>query len=257
MFPSSLTGYRASVALLATIVVVIAVSVVNPLFEQTDLPPIAAPTTNISVGTLPVVRSESQQVTDYARGLVEGLMAREEISYGSLVIVSRDRVDMAEAFGDEVGENALFALGSLSDLFGVVLAMQFVEQARLFPAEDLAAALGEAAPRGVTLADLLTQRLDGSSDLLADVVERASGAAYSAHISTQILAPLGMARSRFENNVGMLVTAGDMSQFLKALTSEGALADGLILSPATIELMKVIGSLLFQMPPTIAAESYA
>jgi CubicO group peptidase (beta-lactamase class C family) len=218
--------------------VVIAGSVANPLFAQTDLPPIAAPTTSVAVEILPIVRSESQQVSDYARGLVEGLMAREEISYGALVIVTRDRVDIAEAVGEDVGENALFALGSLSDLFGVVSVMQLVEQARLYPAQDLAAVLGEAGPRGATLAELLTQRVGGSSAILEDVVERASGADYGAYLSTQILAPLGMARSRFENNVGMLVTAGDMSQFLKAFTHQDALREGRFLLPATIELMQ-------------------
>jgi len=237
MVPISLTGYRAPIALFATIVGIV-VFVANPLFAQTDLPPIAAPTTSVAVDTLPVVRSESQQVTDYARGLVEGLIAREGISFGALVIVTRDRVDMAEVFGDDVGENALFALGSLSDLFGVVSVMQLVEQGHLYPAQNLAAALGEAGPRDATLAELLTQRVDESSTLLEDVVERASGADYSAYLSRQILTPLGMARSRFENNVGMLVTAGDMSQFLKAFTHQGALGEGPILRPATIELMQ-------------------
>jgi hypothetical protein len=102
MFPSFSIAYRARLALLATMVV-IAGSVANPLFAQTDLPPIAAPTTSVAVEILPIVRSESQQVSDYARGLVEGLMAREEISYGALVIVTRDRVDIAEAVGEDVG----------------------------------------------------------------------------------------------------------------------------------------------------------
>ena len=238
IFLNLLNESRALVALLAAIVLGSAVSPVNPAFAQNDLGPISAPTSSISVGTLPVVRSESQQLTDYARGLFEGLMVREGIAHGALVIVSRDRVDMAEVFGEDVGENALFALGTLSDLFGVVSAMQLVQEARLFPAEDLAAALGEPEPRGVTLGDLLSQRLDDSSELLANAVERASGKSYVEHISTQILAPLGMTRSRFEIGVGMLVTAGDMSRFLAALVGEDAAGSGRILLPATVELMQ-------------------
>ena len=119
IFLNLLNESRALVALLAAIVLGSAVSPANPAFAQNDLGPIAAPTSSISVGPLPVVRSESQQLTDYARGLFEGLLAREGIAHGALVIVSRDRVDMAEVFGEDVGENALFALGTLSDFFGV------------------------------------------------------------------------------------------------------------------------------------------
>ncbi len=238
IFHNLLTECRAWVAPLAAIVLGGTVSLANPAFAQNDLGPIAAPTSSISVGTLPVVRSESQQLTDYARGLFEGLLVREGIPRGALVIVSRDRVDMAEVFGEDVGENALFALGTLSDLFGVVSAMQLVQEARLFPAEDLAAAVGEPVSRGVTLGDLLSNQLDDSANLLALAVEHASALAYDEYISNQILDPLGMARSRFEIGVGMLVTAGDMSQFLGALVGNSGARGGSILLPATLELMR-------------------
>jgi hypothetical protein len=236
--PFSFSQHRAWNCLLAVLLLAGTIIAAKPVFAQNDLGPVAAPTTSVSVSTLPVVRSESQQITDYARGLFEGLLAREEISHGALVIISRDRVDMAEVLGDEVGENALFALGSLSDLFGVVSVMQLTQAARLFPAEDLAAALGEQEPRGDTLGELLSQRLDDSSDLLASAVEHASGMPYEEHISSQILEPLGMARSRFELGVGMLVTAGDMSRFLSALIGRDGAGGENILLPATRDLMQ-------------------
>jgi len=238
ILPISFAPYRAWNCLLAALLLAGAIMAAKPAFAQSDLGPIAAPTSSISVGTLPVVRSESQQLRDYARGLFEGLLAREGISQGALVVVSRDRVDMAEVFGEDAGENALFALGTSSDLFGVASVMRLTQEARLFPAEDLAAALGEQEPRGFSLCDLLGQRLDGSSNLLAMAVERASGLTYGAYISTQILAPLGMTRSRFEIGVGMLVTAGDMSHFLGALIGSGRAGGENILLPATVELMQ-------------------
>ena len=235
--PFPLKQYRAWNGLLAAITIFGAATIANSALAQSDLPPIAAPTSSISVGTLPVVRSESQKFTDYARGLFEGLMAREEIPTGAMVIVSRDRVDMSEVFGEDVGENALFALGSLSDVFGVVAVLQLAQDARLFPAEDLALALGEPEPRGATLGGLLSHQLDDGSALLRSAVEQASGIAYQEFLSSRILSPIGMANSRFEDGVGMLVTVGDMSQFLIALVGGGAVGGERSFLPATLELM--------------------
>ncbi len=207
-----------------------------------DLPPVAAPTTSVAVGALPVIRSDSQVATDYARGLMDGLRLLEGIDAAAVVIVSQDRIDMAEGFGEGVDENTPFALGTLSDVFGAVSALQLVEQARLLVDEDVSRALGEAEPRGVTLGDLLTHRPDNETQLLVDTVSRASGTPYRMYISSQILTRLGMSQSRYEADDRLLISPNDMSQFLLALVNGGTAGGnndaGRILLPATVELMQ-------------------
>jgi CubicO group peptidase (beta-lactamase class C family) len=235
--PFSPKQYRAWNALLAIILIFGATGIINSVLAQTDLPPIAAPTSSISVGTLPVVRSESQQITDYARGLFEGLMASEDISTGAMVIVSHDRVNMSEAFGEDLGENTPFALGSLSDVFGTAAVLQLSQAARLFPTEDLALALGEPELRGTTLGRLLSHQLDNGAALLIRAVEQASGIAYEEFLSSRILSPLGMANSHFEDGLGILVTAEDMSKFLTVLVGGDVVGGESSLLQDTLQLM--------------------
>jgi len=213
----------------------------SPAFAQDDLPPVAAPTTSVSVGALPTIRSESQVATDYARGLMNALVAREGLRAAAMVLVSQDRVDMAEGFGAADG-NTPFSLGTMSDVFGVVSVLQLVEQARLLLADDLGPMLGEAGPLGFTLADLLTHRPDRETEFLAGVVSRASGQPYRMYISQRILTPLGMRQSRYEDDDRLLISPADMGQFLLALVNTGApnaaTGEGRILLPATAELMQ-------------------
>jgi hypothetical protein len=213
----------------------------SPARAQDDLPPVAAPTSSIDVGGLPLVRSDSQVATDYARGLMDALVAREGIRAAAMVLVSQDRVDMAEGFG-AADTNTPFALGTMSDVFGVVSVLQLVEQARLLLADDLGPMLGEAEPLGFTLADLLTHRPDEESELLANVVTRSSGMPYRMYISQRVLTPLGMRDSRYEEDDRLLVSPGDMGQFLLALVNDGApsaaTGEGRILLPATAQLMQ-------------------
>ena len=209
-----------------------------PAHTQEDLPPIAAPTSGVSVGSLPVIRTESQQVTDYVQGLMKGLMAREDITAGAIVVVSQDRVDMAEGFGAGVDENFSFALGSQSDLFGTLLIMQLIERMTLRPTDEIADIAEGSEPHGTTLEDVLIERQTGESRLIPDIVEHASGNEFGPLLSKNLLTPLGMTRTRLTGEGSEVqTTAADMGQLLLALVNRGEANGTRILDEPTADLM--------------------
>jgi hypothetical protein len=67
--------------------------------EKRDLPPVAAPTNQISVAPIPVVRSESEAAGDFGSGLMQGLIASGKVKGGVLVAVRDDHVIIAQHFG--------------------------------------------------------------------------------------------------------------------------------------------------------------
>lgn len=206
---------------------------------QNDLPPVAAPTSNVSVSSLPVLRSESQQLTDYARGLVAGMSAQAGVS-GVIVIASQDRVDMAEGFGpvlDDLGEDDPVSIGSMGDLFAVVSAMQLIQRGAILPDEDIANALGETEPHGVAFGDLLTQRSSGLGLVVPSVVENVTLTPYPEWVAQEIFSPLGMTNSHYDPENGFLASPRDLGRFLLALVNEGEVDGGTILLPPTVELM--------------------
>jgi CubicO group peptidase (beta-lactamase class C family) len=206
---------------------------------QNDLPPIAAPTSSVSVSSLPVVRSESQQVTDYARGLVAGMSVQQGVS-GVIVIVSQDRVDMAERFGQglvDLGEDDPVSIGSMGDLFAVVSALQLMQRGAILPDEDIANALGETEPHGIAFGDLLTQRSTGLGLIVPPVVENVTSTPYPEWVAQEIFSPLGMTNSHYDPGDGFLTSPRDLGRFLLALVNEGEIDGGTILLPPTVELM--------------------
>jgi CubicO group peptidase (beta-lactamase class C family) len=110
--------------------------------------------------------------------------------------------------------------------------MQLIEQGRLKPDQDVADALGEKAPRGLTVAQLLTQR-SGDPGLLTRVVEKASGAAASDYVAKNVAQPLGMARTRLTAG-DTETTLADLGHLGIALVNGGALGTGRILMPASV-----------------------
>src|SRR5665213_2711362 len=119
---------------------------------QENLPPVAAPTASVQVGAIAVVRSQSQQVDDFTAGLMQGLMAVSGLPGAALVIVKDDHVMIAKGFGAMAPDTA-FAAGSLDDFFATLAVMQAVEGGKIHAGDDIAKALGETAPRGITVGD--------------------------------------------------------------------------------------------------------
>jgi CubicO group peptidase (beta-lactamase class C family) len=219
--------------------VVCAISASTPVLAQNDLPPIAAPTTSIAVSSLPVIRSESQQVTDYARGLVDGMATQLGVS-GFLVVVSQDRIDLAEGIGlvlDGLDADRPVAIGSMADLFAIVSSMQLIQRAMVLPDEDIANALGEPEARGVTFGDLLTLDAPGLGEIIPQVIVNLAATSYPDWVEQEIFLPLAMTNSRYDPDVGFLVSPRDMGRFLMALINSGTVDGGTILLPPTIELM--------------------
>ncbi len=199
-----------------------------------DLPPVAAPTVSVGVASLPIVRSESQEMADFTAGLLQGLLPSHNIEGLALIIVEGDHVMVQQHYGSA---DAAFSTSGLSHIVTAIAAMQLIEQARILPGDDASDILSETNLRGVTVAQLLTRQADAPPDTLGRIVARVSGQPLNAYVRARIFMPLGMNRSNM--NAGNLVTtASDMGRLMLALLNGGAYEDGRILQPETVELMQ-------------------
>ena len=97
--------------------------------ESLDRPPVAAPTSKIQVGAIPVVLSTSQEVDNFAAGLVQGLMADGRANAVAVFMVQEDRVMVQRNLG-MVGPDTRFDTGGLSGLFETIAAMQSIERGK-------------------------------------------------------------------------------------------------------------------------------
>ena len=206
-------------------------------------PPSAAPTTNIDVNALPLVRPEAQALDDFLSGLVGGLMKSARVPGMTLVIVKGDHVLFAKGYGvagaggDAVDPDLTqFHFGTLSALMTDIAAMQLVEQAHILLDEDAGAALSEK-DRNVTIGDLLLGRSKADPNLLGTVVAHVSGEPAENYVRDHVLTPLGMSHSGYDKT-GFATTAGDMGHFMLAMLNDGEYENARVLLPATIELME-------------------
>ena len=209
---------------------------VAPALAQ-DLPPVAAPTTTVSVGALPIVSSESEQVEDFASGLIRGLTSANRVAGVVFVAVKADHVMAARGFGASVDADTSVAVASLTDVFRAVAIMQLVDQRRIATDDDMSKSLGETTPRGLTVSQALLRSDRVGADLLTRAIEKISGEAFPAYVMKHIFAPLGMTRSGFGAS-GFTTTANDASHFLLALTNGGAWGQERILLPETLDRMQ-------------------
>ena len=133
----------------------------------------AAPTSKIAVGAIPVVLSTSQEVDNFAFGLVQGLMADGRATGVAVFMVQEDHVMVQRNLG-MVGPDTRFAADGLSGLFDTIAAMQLIERGKLTTAADIGTVLGEAAPRGIRVEQLLTSQ-PGDPGLLEQGIEKITG----------------------------------------------------------------------------------
>ena len=195
----------------------------------------AAPTSKIEVGAIPVVRSESEEASDFADGLFTGLIGAYRIPGLAIAIVDQKRAMFLRGYGN-LTQDSKVPLGSLSDIFGALAAMKAVEDGRLRLEDDVSRPLGERDARGATLAQLL----DGEKShpgLLQSAVAKASGQSFADTVNAEIAMPLGMSATEYASS-GFTSTAADMSHLMVALVNGGAYMDAPVLQPDTVERME-------------------
>ena len=199
---------------------------------QTDVPdalknrpPVAAPTSQIEVASIDVVRSKAEIIDDFGGGLLQGLLAGHGLSNAALIAAQDNRVIVSRNFGSGNFDEIFY-----SDFLAPLAVLQFVERQRLNLEADVSNIVpGYAA--GVTVRDVLTQQADPGA--LRRIVEAVSGQDYRAYISQNILEPLAMAMS---GQAGVL--GETMGRLLVALINDGAFEGRPIFAPETIALMR-------------------
>jgi len=190
-------------------------------------PPVAAPTSQIAVAPIEVVRSLSEVVNDFGGGLIQGLLARHGVRNAALIAAQDNRIIASRTFGCCIGFSELF----YSDFLAPVAAMQLVERQRLrldAGVSDIVAGYGAA---GVTVGQVLSQQADPAA--LRRIVEAASGQDFRSYVSQSILSPLAAGNGGQPESLSEVV-----GRLLVALLDGGAFEGGRILEPATVELME-------------------
>ncbi len=203
--------------------------------ESLDRPPVAAPTSKIQVGAIPIVLSASQEIENFAAGLIQGLLTDGRVNGVAVFMVQDDHVMLQRNLGT-IGPDTRFAADELSGLFITVAVMQSIERGRLAANNDIGTALGEAAPRGISVEQVLTRQA-GDPALLARVVEKLSGMSIDDYVAKEIMAPLGMTATASHDG-RLETTIKDFSHLVVALANDGAFENARILQPATVELME-------------------
>jgi len=203
--------------------------------ESLDRPPVAAPTSKIAVGAIPVVLSTSQEVDNFAAGLVQGLMADGRANGVAVFMVQEDHVMVQRNLG-MIGPDTRFTADGLSGLFDTIAAMQLVEHGKLTTNADIGTVLGEAAPRGISVEQILT-RQTGDPALLEQGIEKITGMKIEDYIAKEIAGPLGMKATAWRQG-RLETTMTDLSHLATAMANDGAFENGRILQSETIVLME-------------------
>jgi hypothetical protein len=202
-------------------------------------PPKAAPAVDVvAVGALPVIRSQSQELGDFADGLAQGLLPAYQVPGLVLVIVKDGYVLVEKKYGRADSATPL-TLGRMERLPLALGTMQLVEQAKLLVGDNVASVKGDAgAPASV--AEALTYQASKASEHLEKTIENKSGETWPAYAKVHLFEPLGMTHSAVSGE-GLNTTGADMAALLRALTS-GPNAAGddtkTILQPETLALME-------------------
>ena len=134
--------------------------------------------------------STSQEVDNFAAGLIQGLMADGRANAVAVFMVQEDHVMVQRNLG-MVGPDTRFAAGGLSGLFETIAAMQSIERGKLTTDADIGTTLGEATPRGISVEQILTRQA-GDPALLARAIEKISGMRIEDTITKEIALPLAM-----------------------------------------------------------------
>jgi CubicO group peptidase (beta-lactamase class C family) len=218
--------------------------------DQLNRPPVAAPTSKVETGAIPVVLSQSQEVEIFASGLMQGLMLGSGAKGIALVVVKDDHVLLQQSVGD-VAPDTRIAADGLSELLTVIAAMQQVERGRLMLESDIGTSAGENAPRGVKVADVLAAQ-SGDNALLIRAVEKSSGVKLQDYVAKEIAQPLGMSSTNYRDG-HLQTTLDDLGRLALALVNAGSFQNAHILMPSTLALME---STRFMTHPALPGWAY-
>jgi hypothetical protein len=186
-------------------------------------PPVAAPTSQIEVAPIEVVRSKAEMINDFGGGLLQGLLTGRGLRNAALVAAQDNRVIVSRTFGDGNFEEVLY-----SDFFAPLAVLQYMERQRLNLGTDVSSVVGGSST-GVSVRDVLTQRADPGA--LRRIVEAVFGNDYRAYVADNIVTPLAGSNPSqpVEQTLGRL---------LVALLNDGAFEGRQIFAPDTVSLMR-------------------
>ena len=187
-------------------------------------PPVAAPTSQIEVGSIDVVRSKSETINDFGGGLLQGLLAARGLRNAVLVAAQDNRVIVTRTFGNGNFDEVLY-----SDFLAPLAVLQFMERQRINLGTDVSSVVGGSST-GVTVRDVLTQRADPGA--LRRIVETISGGDFRAYVTENILAPLA------GGSIQSQPLAQTIGGLLVALLNDGAFEGRQIVAPETTALMR-------------------
>lgn len=188
-------------------------------------PPVAAPTSQIEVAPIEVVRSKAEMIDDFGGGLLQGLLAGHGLRNATLIAAQDDRVIVSRDFGRGNFDEILY-----SDFLAPLAVLQFLERQQLNLDADVSSII-PSYPAGATVRDVLTQQADPGA--LRRIVEAIFGQDYRSYIAQNILEPLWMGMSGQPGPFGET-----MGRLLVALLNDGAFEGRHIFAPATITLMR-------------------
>jgi hypothetical protein len=206
-------------------------------FAQTDVPdalknrpPVAAPTSQIAVAPIEVVRSMSETINDFGGGLIEGLLSSHRLRNAVLVAAQDGRLIVTREFGSSTGfDDVLY-----SDLLAPLAVLQLLERQKLKLEDKVSAIVVGFGATDVTVGDALTYRADPA--VLRRIVEASSGQEFRTYVRENILSPLMAAGGGPSESFGQT-----MGRLLVALINGGAFEGTQILAPETIALMEKTG----------------
>jgi CubicO group peptidase (beta-lactamase class C family) len=221
----------------------------GPASAQTDVPdtlknrpPVAAPTSQIDVAPIEIVRSMSEVVNDFGGGLIQGLLASHGLRNAALVAVQENRIIATRDFGCCVSFSEVF----YSDLLAPFAVMQLVERQRLKLEDRVANIVAGYGADEVTVGEVLTQQVDPAA--LRAIVEASSGQDFRSYVSQNILSSLTAAGGSQPESLAQV-----MGRLMVALLNAGTFEGGQFLTPETIELM---GRTQFSIHPALPGWTY-
>ena len=189
-------------------------------------PPVSAPTSQIDVAPIEVVRSMSEVINDFGGGLIQGLFASHRLRSAALVAVQDNRIIVTREFGCCVSFSELF----YSDFLAPFAVVQLMEQQRLKLEDRVSSIVTDYAAADVTVAQVLGSQADPAA--LRRIVEASSGQDYPSYVSQNILSPLSGGVAVQPDSLSHV-----MARLLVALLNGGMSEGGRILAPETIALM--------------------
>ena len=206
----------------------------TPVSAQTDVPdalknrpPVAAPTSQIAVAPIEVVRSQSETISDFGGGLIQGLLSSRGLRNAALIAAQDGRVIVTRDFGSTTDfDDVLY-----SDLLAPLAVLQLVDRQHIKLDDRVSGIVANYAPMTETIGDSLVHPAERSA--LLRITEAASGQNFRTYVTQNILSPLMSAGS----TPSMSFTE-TMGRLLVVLINGGAFEGTQVLTPETIGLLQ-------------------